>query len=140
MTNPPLGGKTNLVTAPNTGLQRPLEWLPRCLAWGVNRLLILAATATLVAGCAVPQRNEVFAPVQQLVREQLGADLYWATNDSDRAIIEQRVRELLSKPLCRSACVIESPWLASRLSGAWHCSGGPGERGSIAEPWARHRT
>ncbi|NBS98234.1 MAG: hypothetical protein EBT08_19125, partial [Betaproteobacteria bacterium] len=79
MTNPPLGGKTNLVTAPSTGLQRSLEWLPHALARGVNRLLILAATATLVAGCAAPQRNEAFAPVQQLVRDQLGVDLYWAT-------------------------------------------------------------
>ena len=105
MTKPPLGDQTPLATASNTALQRPLERLPRALPWDRNRLLILVAVMTLVAGCAAPQRNEAFAPVQQLVRDQLGADLYWATNDGDRAIIDQRVRELLSKPLAMDDAV-----------------------------------
>ena len=106
MTKPPLGGQTPLATASNIRLQRPLEWLPRALAWGGHHsLLILVAIMTLVAGCAAPQRNEAFAPVQELVRDQLGVDLYWATNDGDRAIIDQRVRELLSKPLAMDDAV-----------------------------------
>lgn len=105
MTKPPLGDKTPLATASNTALQRQLEWLPRALPWDRNRLLILVAVMSLVAGCAAPQRNEAFVPVQQLVRDQLGVDLNWATNDGDRAIIDQRVRELLSKPLAMDDAV-----------------------------------
>jgi outer membrane protein TolC len=61
-------------------------------------LAVLAAAAAL-GGCASFSPDGGFAPVEQSARDRLGKDLQWARSDADRDLIDQRVRELLAKPL-----------------------------------------
>ena len=63
------------------------------------RLATLLASAALLGGCASFSPDGGFAPVQQTAKDRLGKDLQWARSDADRDAIDQRVRELLAKPL-----------------------------------------
>ena len=63
------------------------------------RLAALLSSAALLGGCASFSPDGGFAPVQQTAKDRLGKDLQWARSDADRDSIDQRVRELLAKPL-----------------------------------------
>jgi len=64
-----------------------------------RRLAGLLASAALLGGCASFSPDGGFAPVHQTAQERLGKELHWARSDADRDAIDQRVRELLAKPL-----------------------------------------
>ena len=63
------------------------------------RLAALLTTAAFLGGCASFSPDGGFAPVQQTAKDRLGKELRWARSDADRDSIDQRVRELLAKPL-----------------------------------------
>jgi outer membrane protein TolC len=63
------------------------------------RLATLLAAATLLGGCASFSPDGGFSPVQQTAKDRLGKELQWARSEADRDAIDQRVRELLAKPL-----------------------------------------
>ncbi|MGL6111141.1 MAG: TolC family protein, partial [Rubrivivax sp.] len=59
---------------------------------------MLTAVAVL-GGCTTFRPDGGFTPVEQSAKDRLGKELKWARSDADRDIIDQRVRELLDKPL-----------------------------------------
>jgi outer membrane protein TolC len=61
-------------------------------------VLSALAVATL-SGCASFSADGGFSPAQQSAKERLGKDLIWARSDADQNAIDQRVTELLAKPL-----------------------------------------
>jgi outer membrane protein TolC len=63
------------------------------------RLLVGTAVVTLLTGCASFSPDGGFSAVEQAVRDRLGKEVRWARSDGDQAAIDQRVGELLSKPL-----------------------------------------
>ena len=63
------------------------------------RIAAALAAAAFLGGCASFSPDGGFAPVQQTAKDRLGKDLRWARSDADRDAIDQRVRELLAKPL-----------------------------------------
>ncbi len=63
-----------------------------------QRLAALVAAAAL-AGCASFSPDGGFAPVQHAAQERLGKDLRWARSPADQDGIDQRVAELLARPL-----------------------------------------
>ena len=69
------------------------------------RLVALLTAATVVGGCASFSQDGGFAPVQQTAKDRLGKDLQWARSDVERDSIDQRVRELLAKPLAMDDAV-----------------------------------
>jgi outer membrane protein TolC len=70
--------------------------VPRQPRW---RLAGLLTGVAVLGGCASFSPDGGFALVQQTAQDRLGKDLRWARSDADRDSIEQRVRELLAKPL-----------------------------------------
>ena len=64
-------------------------------------LVLLTALAVLAAltGCASFSPDGGFTPVAQTARDRLGKDLRWSRSDADQALIDQRVDELLARPL-----------------------------------------
>ncbi len=82
-------------------LARGLPRLPR-LPRSPGRRLRLAAVlvgAAVASGCTSYSPDGGFAVVEQAARDRLGKDLRWSRSDADRDTIEQRVAELLGKPL-----------------------------------------
>jgi outer membrane protein TolC len=69
------------------------------------RLAALLAAAAVVGGCASFSPNGGFAPVQQTAKDRLGMDLQWGRSEAERDAIDQRVRELLAKPLAVDGAV-----------------------------------
>jgi outer membrane protein TolC len=65
-------------------------------------LLVLAAA---LGGCASFSADSGFSIAQQAAQQHLGKDLRWARSDADRDAIEQRVSELLARPLDADAAV-----------------------------------
>lgn len=63
------------------------------------RLLIGASAAVLLAGCASFSPDGGFSAVEQTTRDRIGKDVRWMRSESDQAAIDQRVSELLGKPL-----------------------------------------
>ena len=59
----------------------------------------LLAGAALLGGCASFSADGGFATVEQTAKDRLGKDLRWARTDADQDGIDQRVAELLAKPL-----------------------------------------
>lgn len=63
----------------------------------------LTATAVLLvsmlAGCASFSADGGFASVEETAQKRLGKELRWARSASDQELIDQRVAELLAKPL-----------------------------------------
>ncbi len=59
----------------------------------------------LLAGCASPDPQRVFAPVQEAVRTHTGADLLWVRSDAARDEADRRVAALLGAPLDADAAV-----------------------------------
>ena len=60
---------------------------------------LMLAAAALLAGCTTFSPDGGFGPVQQTARERLGKELVPDKSEADRELIEQRVAELLEKPL-----------------------------------------
>ena len=63
-----------------------------------HKLAALAAAVAL-SGCASFSPDGGFSAVEQTAKERLGKDLLWARSDAEQDRIDQRVRELLAKPL-----------------------------------------
>jgi outer membrane protein TolC len=59
----------------------------------------LLMAAALLAGCTTFSPDGGFGPVQQTAKERLGKELVAARTDADRDRIDQRVAELLLRPL-----------------------------------------
>ncbi|KNZ33672.1 MAG: RND transporter [Methylibium sp. NZG] len=59
----------------------------------------LAAASLVLSGCASFSPDGGFGPVQQAAKERLGKELAWARSDPAREALQQRVAELLAKPL-----------------------------------------
>ena len=57
------------------------------------------AAAALLAGCASPRPDGGLAPVQQVVKQRLDKDLVWSRTGDEQQRIDQRVSELLQRPL-----------------------------------------
>jgi Outer membrane efflux protein len=64
-----------------------------------QRLAALLVSASVLGGCASFSPDGGFAPVEQTARERLGKDLRWSKTQTDQDMIDQRVGELLSRPL-----------------------------------------
>ena len=67
---------------------------PSCL-----RLLALLTSAALLGGCASFSPDGGFSTVEKTARDRLGKDVQWTRTDADQVRIDQRVAELLAKPL-----------------------------------------
>ena len=63
------------------------------------RLLALLASAAVLSGCASFSSDGGFASVERTAKDRLGKELRWARTDADQDGIDQRVTELLAKPL-----------------------------------------
>ena len=64
-----------------------------------QRTLIVLAMLTVLGGCASFSPEGGLAPVEQTVRERLGKEVRWARSPADQDGIDQRVAELLARPL-----------------------------------------
>jgi outer membrane protein TolC len=69
------------------------------------RLVLLAAGAALLAGCASFSADGGFAAVEQAAQAHAGKSLLRAQTDADLDTIDQRVAELLAVPLTADAAV-----------------------------------
>ncbi|WP_088286003.1 TolC family protein [Ideonella sp. A 288] len=67
--------------------------------WPAARPLLLLAVTSALTGCAAFSPDGGFSAVEQVAKERLGKDLGWARTDADRDRIDQRVGELLARPL-----------------------------------------
>jgi len=63
------------------------------------RLAAPLALAALLAGCASFSADGGFGQVEQVAKDRLGKDLYWARTEEQQSRIDQRVAELLARPL-----------------------------------------
>ena len=83
-----------MTTTPSHPTRRAcLRRRPRC------GLAALLASAALLGGCASFSPDGGFAAVEQTAKDRLGKELSWARSQADQDRIDQRVSELLSKPL-----------------------------------------
>src|SRR3990172_10906995 len=64
-----------------------------------KRMLLLVPVAFALAGCATFSQDGGFSGVERTTQERVGKELKWAKTDADRDAIDQRVAELLGKPL-----------------------------------------
>jgi len=65
----------------------------------VRHVMALLACAAALAGCAGFSPDGGFGTVEQVARDRAGKELRWARTDADLGAIEQRVAELLARPL-----------------------------------------
>ena len=77
----------------------PSSRLSRAAGPSRSRLLALLTSAAVLGGCASFSPDGGFSTVEQTAREYLGKDLRLARSDADQDGIDQRVAELLAKPL-----------------------------------------
>jgi outer membrane protein TolC len=63
------------------------------------RLAVLLIVSLALSGCATFSKDGGFNNVEQTVKERVGKDLKWVKTDQDRNQVDQRVSELLQKPL-----------------------------------------
>ncbi|MGP1691486.1 MAG: TolC family protein [Giesbergeria sp.] len=64
-----------------------------------KRMLLLVPFAFALAGCATFSQDGGFGSVERTTQERVGKELKWAKTGADRDAIDQRVAELLAKPL-----------------------------------------
>ena len=64
-----------------------------------KRMLALAPLALSLAGCATFSQDGGFGVVEHATRERVGKELKWVKSEADRDAIDERVAELLAKPL-----------------------------------------
>ena len=69
----------------------------------INRTAWLAPvalmTVALLAGCATPHPDAGFDQVSQTIGQRLNKDLHWARDETHRRLIDERVTDLLTRPL-----------------------------------------
>ena len=63
------------------------------------RLAVLLIVGIALSGCATFSKDGGFNNVEQTVKDRAGKDLKWVKTDQDRDQVDQRVNELLQKPL-----------------------------------------
>ena len=63
------------------------------------RITPLLAVAAVLSGCASFSPDGGFGAVEQVSKERLGKDVRWARSEAEQAGIDQRVAELLARPL-----------------------------------------
>ena len=63
------------------------------------RLLALLSGAAVLSGCTSFSPDGGFSAVEKAAKDRLGKDVQWARTDADQDRIDQRVAELLAKPL-----------------------------------------
>jgi hypothetical protein len=63
------------------------------------RLAAPLALAALLAGCASFSADGGFGQVEQVAKDRLGKNLHWARTEEQQSHIDQRVAELLARPL-----------------------------------------
>ena len=66
---------------------------------GRLRLMAALTGAVVLGGCASFSPDGGFSSVEQTAKARLGKDVLWARSDADQVRIDQRVSELLAKPL-----------------------------------------
>ena len=76
----------------------PTKWTSPGGRPRLRPVLLLAAVATL-AGCASFSPDGGFSTVEQAAKERLGKVVRWSRSEADQEGIDQRVGELLAKPL-----------------------------------------
>ncbi len=59
----------------------------------------LVGALALLAGCAGFSEDGGFGPVEQAAEQHLDKQLSWAKSDAERAVLAERVNELLAEPL-----------------------------------------
>ena len=64
-----------------------------------KRMLLLVPVALALGGCASFSQDGGFNSVEKTTQERIGKELKWAKTDADRSAIDQRVAEVLGKPL-----------------------------------------
>ncbi|MDP2639728.1 MAG: TolC family protein, partial [Betaproteobacteria bacterium] len=64
-----------------------------------KRMLLLVPVAVALGGCATFSQDGGFNSVEKTTQERIVKELKWAKTDADRSAIDQRVAELLGKPL-----------------------------------------
>ncbi|MGY8524723.1 TolC family protein [Paracidovorax citrulli] len=69
------------------------------------RLPVLPLAALLLSACASFSPDGGFGPTAEAARERLGKEAIWSRTDEDRAVVAQRLRELLAQPLDADAAV-----------------------------------
>ncbi len=62
-------------------------------------LLLVLTSAAVLGGCASFTPDGGFAAVEKTAKDRLGKDVQWARSEADQDRIDQRVAELLAKPL-----------------------------------------
>ena len=63
------------------------------------RLLAALTAVAVLGGCATFSPDGGFGPVAQTAKDRLSKDVRWARTDADRQALNQRVSDLLAKPL-----------------------------------------
>jgi outer membrane protein TolC len=63
------------------------------------RLAVPLVLAALLAGCASFSADGGFGSVEQVAKDRLGKDLRWARSQDEQSRVDQRVAELLARPL-----------------------------------------
>lgn len=91
------------------------------------RLLIGAGAAVLLAGCASFSPDGGFSAVEQTTRDRIGKDVRWVRSESDQAAVDQRVSELLGKPLSIEDAVQLALLNNRGLQASFHDFAGPWE-------------
>ena len=66
---------------------------------GRLRLMAALTGAVVLSGCASFSPDGGFSAVEQTAKDRLGKDVLWARSDAEQVRIDQRVNELLAKPL-----------------------------------------
>ena len=64
-----------------------------------RRFAMAALALFALGGCATLSSDGGFGPVEQTARDRLGKDVKWARSDADRDAVDQRVAQLLERPL-----------------------------------------
>lgn len=62
-------------------------------------LVTLVMTALLLGGCATFSKDGGFSQVEKLVKDKTGKEVQWAKTEQQQKAIDDRVHELLTKPL-----------------------------------------
>ena len=63
------------------------------------RITVLGCVSFVLAGCATFSQDGGFGTVEKTVKERTGKDLAWVKTEAQRDSVNQRVAELLAKPL-----------------------------------------
>jgi outer membrane protein, heavy metal efflux system len=69
------------------------------------RLMLLLATAMLLAGCAAEPKDNDFAQVQSLAVDRLGKRVQWKGHSAADRAVDAAVHDLLARPLTADAAV-----------------------------------